>query len=218
MRKLFLLVVIVMAAISAGAQEGIYLGGGISLWRNNDVDKTSFSITPDVGYNLSKQWAVGVELAYAHTGYDDKYDVSTNAFALAPYARYSFYENKIVRLFVDMGFGFSTFKAKHADSVNGFEIGLKPGLALKLNDHLVSLRKLDLPVIVMITIVIWKVMDLESDWIWKISQLVLTTNSKRISKSFVREQKEVKTSFLLPFYLFVCFIFLNLCNSYILSL
>lgn len=83
---------------------------------------------------------------------------------------------------------------------------------------LVSLRKLDLPVIVMITIVIWKVMDLESDWIWKISQLVLTTNSKRISKSFVREQKEVKTSFLLPFYLFVCFIFLNLCNSYILSL
>lgn len=44
MRKLFLLVVIVMAAITASAQEGIYLGGGISLWRNNDVDKTSFSI------------------------------------------------------------------------------------------------------------------------------------------------------------------------------
>ena len=66
MRKLFLLVVIVMAAITASAQEGIYLGGGISLWRNNDVDKTSFSITPDVGYNLSEKWAVGVELAYAH--------------------------------------------------------------------------------------------------------------------------------------------------------
>ena len=33
MRKLFLLVVIVMAAITASAQEGIYLGGGISLWR-----------------------------------------------------------------------------------------------------------------------------------------------------------------------------------------
>lgn len=170
MKKLFLLVVIVMAAISASAQEGVYLGGGISLWRNNDVDKTSFSITPDVGYNLSEKWAVGVELAYAHTGYDDKYDVSTNAFALAPYARYSFYENKIVRLFVDMGFGFSTFKAKHADSVNGFEIGLKPGLALKLNDHSASLQRLDLLVIVMIIIVIWKEMGLESDWIWKISQ------------------------------------------------
>lgn len=80
MRKLFLLVVIVMAAITASAQEGIYLGGGISLWRNNDVDKTSFSITPDVGYNLSEKWAVGVELAYAHNGYDDEHEVSTNAF------------------------------------------------------------------------------------------------------------------------------------------
>ena len=120
MRKLFLLVVIVMAAISASAQDGIYLGGGISLWRNNDVDKTSFSITK---------------------GYDEDYKVSTNAFALAPYARYSFYENKIVRLFVDMGFGFSTYKAKHADSVNGFEIGLKPGLALKLNDHFSFITK-----------------------------------------------------------------------------
>ena len=115
MRKLFLLVVIVMAAITASAQEGIYLGGGISLWRNNDVDKTSFSITPDVGYNLREKWAVGVELAYAHNGYDgDK--LNSNAFALAPYARYSFYENKFVRLFLDMGFGFSTYKAKHADS------------------------------------------------------------------------------------------------------
>lgn len=89
MRKLFLLVVIVMAAITASAQEGIYLGGGISLWRNNDVDKTSFSITPDVGYNLSEKWAVGVELAYAHKGYDGEDAISTNAFALAPYATLS---------------------------------------------------------------------------------------------------------------------------------
>ena len=57
-------------------------------------------------------------------------EISTNAFALAPYARYSFYENKIVRLFLDMGFGFSTQKAKHQDAVNGFEIGVKPGMAI----------------------------------------------------------------------------------------
>ena len=94
------------------------------MWRNNDVDKTSFSITPDVGYNLSEKWAVGVELAYAHNGYDgDKL------------------KNKIVRLFLDMGFGFSTYKAKHADSVNGFEIGVKPGLAVKLNDNFSFITK-----------------------------------------------------------------------------
>ena len=34
MRKLFLLVVIVMAAISASAQEGIYLGGHLEFYEN----------------------------------------------------------------------------------------------------------------------------------------------------------------------------------------
>lgn len=74
-------------------------------------------------------------------GYDGEDAISTNAFALAPYARYSFYENKIVRLFLDMGFGFSTYKEKHADSVNGFEIGVKPGLAVKLNDNFSFITK-----------------------------------------------------------------------------
>lgn len=65
MKKMLVLLVVVMAALSAHAQE-MYLGGGISLWRNTDLDKTSFSITPDVGYELSEQWALGIELAYAH--------------------------------------------------------------------------------------------------------------------------------------------------------
>lgn len=82
-----------------------------------------------------------MELAYAYKGYDGEHEIDTNAFAFAPYARYSFYENKIVRLFLDMGFGFSTYKAKHADAVNGFEIGVKPGLALKLNDHFSFITK-----------------------------------------------------------------------------
>lgn len=81
MKKMLVLLVVVMAALSAHAQE-MYLGGGISLWRNTDLDKTSFSITPDVGYELSEQWALGIELAYAHKGEE----ISTNAFALAPYA------------------------------------------------------------------------------------------------------------------------------------
>ena len=64
-----------------------------------------------------------------------------NAFALAPYARYSYYENKVVRLFVDGGFGFSTQKVKGADSVNGFEIGFKPGIAIKLNSKFSAVAK-----------------------------------------------------------------------------
>ena len=129
MKQFLLLVVVLMTTLAANAQE-MYMGGGISLWRNNDLDKTTFSISPEVGYNLNSKWALGLELVYGHNYRDE---LSVNSFALAPYARYSFYENKIVRLFLDMGFGFSTSKVKHADAVNGFEIGLKPGMAIKLN-------------------------------------------------------------------------------------
>lgn len=66
MRKLLLVVAVIMAALSVQAQE-MYLGGGISLWRNTSKDVTSFSITPDFGYNLNETWAVGGELAYSHT-------------------------------------------------------------------------------------------------------------------------------------------------------
>lgn len=140
MKKVLLVIAVVLSAVSMQAQ-GMYLGGGISLWRNTDADKTSFSITPDFGYNLSERWAVGGEIALAFNGYDAEYDAKSTAFAIAPYARFSFYENKIVRLFLDMGLGFSTYKPKHRDNVNGFEIGIKPGLAVKLNDHFSFITK-----------------------------------------------------------------------------
>ena len=50
-------------------------------------------------------------------------------------------ENKVVRLFIDGGLGFSTQKVKGLDSVNGFEIGFKPGIAIKLNDKFSVLAK-----------------------------------------------------------------------------
>lgn len=140
MKRLLLVVAVVLAALSAQAQE-MYLGGGISLWRNTDLDKTSFSITPDFGYNLNEKWAVGGELALAFNEYENEWGVKSTAFAIAPYARYSFYENKIVRLFLDMGLGFSTYKPKHHENINGFEIGVKPGMAIKLNDHFSFITK-----------------------------------------------------------------------------
>ena len=58
MKKILMIVVVMMAALSSYAQE-MYLGGGISLWRDCDADVTSFSISPDFGYNLNERWAVG---------------------------------------------------------------------------------------------------------------------------------------------------------------
>lgn len=47
MKKILMIVVVMMAALSSYAQE-MYLGGGISLWRDCDADVTSFSISPDL--------------------------------------------------------------------------------------------------------------------------------------------------------------------------
>lgn len=63
MKKILMIVVVMMAALSSYAQE-MYLGGGISLWRDCDADVTSFSISPDFGYNLNERWAVGGEVVF----------------------------------------------------------------------------------------------------------------------------------------------------------
>lgn len=81
-----------VSALAAQAQE-MYLGGGISLWRNDDTERTKFSISPDFGYNFNSRWAVGAELVFSHESGEKDY--SCNAFALAPYARYSFYETRL---------------------------------------------------------------------------------------------------------------------------
>lgn len=130
MKKIVLFLFVVIATLSVSAQS-VYVGGAFGLWRNDDADMTSFKIAPEVGYNLNEKWAVGVVLEYEHAS---EHDLSGNAFSIAPYARYSFYENKLVRLFADGGFGFLTVKEEHL-SMNGFEIGVTPGIAIKLNHH-----------------------------------------------------------------------------------
>lgn len=131
MKKIVLFLFVAIATLSVKAQD-IYMGGNLSLWHNSDADNTAFTIAPEIGYNLSEKWALGVTIGFRH---DSEDDLSTNTFLIEPYARFSYYENKIVRLFVDGGFGFATAKTEDSDAVNGFEIGFKPGIAVKLNQH-----------------------------------------------------------------------------------
>ena len=136
MKKILMLLFVVMATLGAKAQ--VYLGGEISLWHNDDADVTTFTLSPEVGYNLNNKWAVGGNLRFLHQEEDN---VSTNGFALAPYVRYSYYENKVVRLFIDGGLGFSTYKVEDFDNINGFVFGFRPGIAIKLNNHFSLLAK-----------------------------------------------------------------------------
>jgi len=129
MKKLLLVAVIACAAISANAQ--VYLGGTAGVWRNDDngAKTTSFQITPEIGYNFNESWAIGASLGYIY----EKDNAKKSAFGISPYVRYSYYENEVVRLFLDGGFGYMRTKVGD-NSENGFEVGIRPGIAIKLND------------------------------------------------------------------------------------
>ncbi len=137
MKKILLLILIAVASVNVQAQD-VYVAGNVSLWRNDDANKTAFTVSPEIGCNLDSSWALGVALGY---NYNYLKGLKTNAFSIAPYARYSYYNNDKVRLFIDGGFGFSTLKTKGSDSTNGWEIGLKPGIAIKLNKNFSLLAK-----------------------------------------------------------------------------
>lgn len=148
MKKFVVLLFVAMAAVAVQAQ--VYVGGSLGFWHNDDADVTSFQLAPEVGYEINDQWSVGGSIIFAHAKYKHGYDfgplevegkVKINAFAFAPYARYTFLNSKIVRLFVDGGLGLSTYKVKGHDSEAGFEIGVKPGIAIKLGNHLSFITK-----------------------------------------------------------------------------
>ena len=137
MKKLLICLFVALVAMSAKAQEGVYVGGSLSFWGGDDV--SSFGIAPEVGYNFSDKWAVGGLLSFSHAKSNG---VKANSFTIAPYARYTFFAVDQLKLFVDGGFGFSTVGVKSSDNVNGFEVGFKPGIAFDVTDHFCLLAKI----------------------------------------------------------------------------
>lgn len=63
-----------------------------------------------------------------------------NAFVIAPYARYTFVNTKLVDLFLEGTMGYAHVGGNGADA-DVFEVGLKPGLKLNLSDHVSFVTK-----------------------------------------------------------------------------
>ncbi len=136
MKKILLTVAVAAMALTASAQ--VYVGGEIGAWRNTDANKTTFAIQPEVGYQLSDKWDLGIGIGYAHA-YQNK--IAVNSFEVDPYARWSFVKFGPVSLFLDMGFGINTYKAKVKDGPSGdsntaWRVGVAPGLRVNLTKHI----------------------------------------------------------------------------------
>ena len=126
-----------LAAVSMNAQ--VYIGGSVAIeaWSSQklagDKSETAFKIMPEIGYNLSDEWAIGTVIGYQSDKFNGVNGVSESAFSIAPYARYTFAKLGKVNLFVDGGRAFTS--ASKADWTE-IAVGFQPGLAVNLNDKL----------------------------------------------------------------------------------
>ena len=140
MKKIFAFALVAMMTMTVNAQ--VYVGGGVGFQTTSQDgnSETFFKLVPEIGYNLDENWAVGIAVGYGEhkttlKSGNLKTTAKVKAFEIAPYARYTFAKFDKVNLFVD-----GTVDYLHTDNAgdknNTFSIGLKPGVAVNLNDKL----------------------------------------------------------------------------------
>lgn len=124
-----------LVAVAASAQ--VYVGGQVGLWRNTDDNHTRFSIVPDVGYNISDKWAIGVGIGYS---YNYTSGFKTNVLAVSPYARFTAAKLGPVSFMLDGGAAFTTLNVKGkdagSDSFNAWQIGIEPAVKVYLSKRI----------------------------------------------------------------------------------
>lgn len=140
MKKIMMTLAAVAVAATMNAQ--VYVGGGVG-FQTSSYDgnsETYFKIMPEIGYNLDENWAVGISVGYGEAKTKVKEEGVTmtakvKSFSVAPYARYTFAKFDKVNLFVDGTVGYQ-YEDYAGTKVNTFGVGLKPGVAVNLNDKL----------------------------------------------------------------------------------
>lgn len=131
MRKIFMTLVALVMTLAANAQ--VFVGGEVGFWRNYEDNHTSFTVAPQVGYNITNKWAIGLEFDYDYNYYDG---LKVNGVGAAPFARYTAAKAGPVSFLLDAGFAINTYKAKYdgneSDSYNAWQIGVTPGVKVSL--------------------------------------------------------------------------------------
>ena len=140
MKKTFAVALVAMMTMTVNAQ--VYVGGGVGFQTTSQDgnSETFFKLVPEIGYNLDENWAVGIAVGYGEhkttlKSGNLKTTAKVKAFEIAPYARYTFAKFDKVNLFVDGTVGYSHVDYAGAKT-NSFALGLKPGVAVNLNDKL----------------------------------------------------------------------------------
>lgn len=122
--------------------ENYHVGGNLGIWRNVTDKTTSVTIKPEISYSLSDQFLVGTEIGYQYRGTKGAHN---SQFVIDPYARYTYFKQGIVGLFVDggvdFGLGRTSWKGGHSDCSVNLGVGLKPGVAIDVTKNFTFVAK-----------------------------------------------------------------------------
>lgn len=141
MKKILVLLFAVMATMAVNAQ--LYVGGSVgfsSVKPEGGKSVSTYKIMPEIGYNLSDNWAIGATLGYAKIEMNEEL---MKGFEIAPYVRYTFVKSDLLNLFVDGQVSFNSSKpdGDGAESISTFGVGIKPGLAVNLSENISLIAK-----------------------------------------------------------------------------
>ena len=141
MKKIFMMAVMAVAALSANAQT--WVGGELGFTSshvNGAGTSKEFTIKPEVGYGLNEKFDVAIALGYTYSSDKLKSQLgggkfSTNTFEINPYVRYKFVKAGNFFAFVDGGLGYAT---THYNGVskneNQFGVYVQPGIAYSVSN------------------------------------------------------------------------------------
>jgi len=151
MKKIFMMAVMAVAALSANAQVwvGGQVGFGSSHVNGSSTDK-EFFFNPEVGYSLSDKFDVALSLGYAYASEKEfskggKTIASSNAntWKINPYVRYKFVKAGNFFAFVDGGLNYSTIHFQGVkNNVNEFGVAITPGIAYSVSNKVTLVSKL----------------------------------------------------------------------------
>lgn len=149
---MILMAAFAVASMTANAQ--MWIGGSVGAdfdHTNNLQTVSKFTLSPEVGYNLSEKLAIAMAVNYNLRNTNPKVGTATqvHTFSIAPYARYTFAKTGMVGFFVDGGVLCGVNRlAGHgingdmADATLTIGAGLRPGVAVSLTDKVTFVAKL----------------------------------------------------------------------------
>ena len=124
--------VAVAATMNAQTWVGGSLGFSTSHLQGAEKNTKTFSIAPEIGYNLDDKWSVAVALGYGHSSYSYH---TYNTFSVKPYARYTFVKAGDFSFFLDGGLNYETEHMNGAkNNENSFGVFVTPGISYAISE------------------------------------------------------------------------------------